>query len=166
MDKFLELLAGSKITDAGLYSLIAFASFCPGFMVLYVMVPEVVKDFDFSKLLLFCAAVSCACLIAFLSVTHISQMNSKLQLDFRHTLLFSSIVSSACVYFVLLIMIKSNVITLGSFVSGMQIGLAVVALVVSYAVADKEAKWYKKFFFNFGGLFSLSLLPMFAGLFL
>lgn len=166
MEKLLDFLSEARIPDAGMYGLLAFALFCPGFAILYVMQPEVVRSFEFAKLLLFCASCSGPCLIASFVIVHLSQMTSDKQLELKSELMFVAISSSAAVYFILSIMYRlpQQKVSLEFFLNGIHVYLVCLSLIVSYAAASAERGFFSRLFLTFGGCFSLSLVPKVVGL--
>lgn len=166
MTTLFDFLSEERISDAGMYGLIAFSLFCPGFAFLLVMHPEVVKDYDFSKLLLYCASVSGPCLLAFFVVVDLSLVGSDRQLKLKSHLMFSAAVSSAAIYFVLGLMVSHSIVSLSIFIDGIHVALVLIGFVVSYITSSTERNRFSRLFFSFGGLFSLTLAPKVAGFFL
>lgn len=151
VDKIGQLLEESKGADVGFYLLLGFSCVCPGFLVLFTYRPDIVQNYDLSKLILFCISISGLSVVLFLTHIWMCALLSGGQLSVRVSILMASSLSTV----MMVLSLKSPDFRFYAF--SLQFYWGLTGFIASIVIASGKP-WYLRFIFNYGALMFLLVI--------
>ncbi|WP_295515655.1 hypothetical protein [uncultured Pseudomonas sp.] len=143
LEKIGHLLEESKGADVGFYLLLGFSCVCPGFLALFVYKPEIVENYDFSKLMLLSVSISGLCVVLYVTHIWICAYLSGLQLPIRVSMLMAVSLTT----FLMVLALRAP--NLRFYIVSLEFFWGMSGFIISI-ISGRYNRWYIRYVFNYG----------------